>query len=72
MDCEGAEFPAILACPQESLRKIKVLLIEYHNPPEPLIDHLQEAGFEIKKLDENIIGGRITGLLFAKLKGPNA
>lgn len=65
MDCEGCEFSAILSCSPASLRKIKVMGIEYHNDPLPLIEHLKKAGFNVeikkkrKKADE-------CGLLFAK------
>jgi FkbM family methyltransferase len=68
MDCEGAEFSSILSCPQETLRKIKVMVIEYHNEPEPLISYLKKTGFEVKKMNENIISDKKTGLLFAELK----
>lgn len=71
MDCEGAEFPAILSCPQETLRKIKVMLIEYHKEPTSLISYLEKAGFEVKKMNENVGSTRMTGLLFVKLREAN-
>ena len=68
MDCEGAEFPAILACPQETLRKIKVMIIEYHNEPAALISYLEKTGFEVEKKHKTIMLNREIGLLFVKLK----
>lgn len=68
MDCEGAEFTAILSCPVETLRKIKVILMEYHNDPEPLINYLKKANFEVEIKKEEIISNKKVGLLFAKLK----
>ncbi|MFH1877519.1 MAG: FkbM family methyltransferase [Candidatus Omnitrophota bacterium] len=51
MDCEGAEFPAILSTPPGLLKRITAIGMECHDDPEPLIDHLKKAGFkvEIKK-----------------------
>jgi FkbM family methyltransferase len=68
MDCEGAEFAAILSCPQETLRKIKVMLIEYHDDPASLVSYLEQAGFIVKKKKEYILANRMAGLLFAQLK----
>lgn len=68
MDCEGAEFPAILSCPVEILRRIKVMVIEYHSDPESLIVYLKKAGFLVHKIKEIIMKDRIFGLLFAKIK----
>lgn len=71
MDCEGAEFKAILSCPVETLRKIRVMLIEYHDDPDPLISYLNKAGFETTIEKEDFIFNRKIGLLFAKLKMAN-
>lgn len=68
MDCEGAEFKAILSCPVEILRKIRVMLIEYHDDPEPLISYLKKAGFETTIEKQTFMLNRKIGLLFAKLK----
>ncbi|MFH1441317.1 MAG: FkbM family methyltransferase [Candidatus Omnitrophota bacterium] len=68
MDCEGAEFTAILFCPVESLRKIKIMLIEYHNEPESLINYLKKANFEVEIKKEAMVFNKKIGLLFAKLK----
>lgn len=68
MDCEGAEFDAILSCPSDMLRKIKVMAIEFHKNPKPIMEHLKQSGFttEIKK--ENITKNGHTGLLLAVRK----
>lgn len=69
MDCEGCEFSALLSCPKSSLRKIKVMGIEYHKDPSPLIKYLKEAGFDVEIKKENKMSGkRKVGLLFAILK----
>jgi FkbM family methyltransferase len=60
MDCEGAEFKAILSTPIPIFRKIKVVGIECHADPKPLIDYFEKAGFkveikkEIKTYDRNL------------------
>jgi FkbM family methyltransferase len=68
MDCEGAEFKAILSCPLSYLKKIKVMLIEYHDNPLPLISYLKEAGFKVDIKKEGEIMHRKFGLLFAILR----
>ena len=50
-NCEGAEFPILLASPAEILRRIDRMLVLYHsdlwtaNTKEELISHLQASGF---------------------------
>ncbi len=66
MDCEGSEFSAILSCSPSCLRKIKVMGIEYHNDPSPLIEHLEKTGFNVEI--KNKRPDRYNGLLFAILK----
>lgn len=59
MNCEGAEFPILLASPPERLEKIETMLVLYHcdlargYAPEQLVEHLRSAGFvvEIRKRD---------------------
>ncbi|MCM8800643.1 MAG: FkbM family methyltransferase [Candidatus Omnitrophica bacterium] len=65
MDCEGAEFPAIFSCPTETLKKIKIILIEYHKDPAPLIEHLNNSGFKVKIENWTRSAFSITGILFA-------
>jgi FkbM family methyltransferase len=51
-NCEGAEFPVLLASPAGLLRRIRMLLVLYHcdlwpaNPVEELVSHLESSGFE--------------------------
>jgi|GEM_PF-1751789 len=65
MDCEGAEFPAILSCPAELLRKVGVMGIEYHKEPVSLIQYLQEAGFRVTIQKQQVYSDRFLGLLCA-------
>ncbi|MDD5173436.1 MAG: FkbM family methyltransferase [Candidatus Omnitrophica bacterium] len=68
MDCEGSEFDAILSCPVSALRKIKAMAIEFHKAPDPIIEYLKRAGFDVEiKYDNPTKYGRI-GLLSAVLK----
>jgi FkbM family methyltransferase len=64
MDCEGAELLAIPSCPVETLRKIKVMAVEFHGDPDPAIAHLKSAGFYTSEISRT---GRI-GLLSAVRK----
>lgn len=52
LDCEGAEYDALYACPEEVLRRIRCIGMEYHhfsNDPTHNADHLERylasAGF---------------------------
>ncbi len=65
MDCEGAEFKAILSCPIEYLRKINVMVIEYHDDPLVLIEHLKRNGFKARIIHQCVLANKNTGLLFA-------
>ncbi len=65
MDCEGAEFEAILSCPMAALKKIKVMAIEFHKDPGPIIDYLEKSGFNAEIKKENVTKYGHTGLLFA-------
>jgi len=62
MDCEGAEFEAILSCPVEPLKQIKAFLLEYHREPTSLIEYFKKAGFRVSKVGQEFKG---VGLLFA-------
>jgi len=57
MDCEGSEYDIILNTPLNLLRKIKAIVIEYHDPVDfgisnkkytilNLVKHLKNAGFK--------------------------
>ena len=69
MDCEGAEFKAILSCPVEYLRRINVMAIEYHDNPSILIEHLKRSGFEPRIIKQDGLAHMVSGLLFAIQKG---
>ncbi len=45
MDCEGAEFAALLATPSGVFGKISHMAIEYHMLPASLIERLRQEGF---------------------------
>jgi FkbM family methyltransferase len=69
MDCEGAEFGSLLSSAPELLRKIKVMLIEYHDDPAKIIAHLTKAGFDVKKKNQTRPSGwKELGLIFATRK----
>jgi len=67
MDCEGAEFPAILSVPVSILKKIKVIGMEYHADPKSLVIHLEKAGFRVD-IREDAKTDKHLGLLFAVQK----
>jgi hypothetical protein len=52
MNCEGAEFPILLATPRDVLRRIRMMLVDYHcdlwatNSQEDLVPHLEASGFD--------------------------
>ena len=51
-NCEGAEFPILLATPPEVLRRTRAMLVLYHcdlwekNTPADLVAHLERSGFQ--------------------------
>ncbi len=53
MDAEGAEYPILLACSADTLRKIRYMILEYHEfegvpwGPTDLKSHLQSHGFTV-------------------------
>jgi FkbM family methyltransferase len=60
VDCEGAEFEIFYNTPDEYLRKIKKIYLEYHNQTvnkdyniKSLINFLEKKGFKIRKLRKN-------------------
>jgi FkbM family methyltransferase len=52
MNCEGAEFPILLSTPRDVLRRIRMMLVDYHcdlwtmNSKEDLVSHLEGSGFD--------------------------
>lgn len=67
MDCEGAEYPILLSTSLSTLRKIRVIAMETHNPAlnEQLITWLREAGFSIHSHPEVIPECDSLGILYA-------
>ena len=67
-NCEGAEFPTLLAAPPAVLARIATMVILYHcdlaaHPVSALIDHLDRSGFVTRRIEESaergwIIAGR--------------
>jgi len=66
MDCEGAEFGAILSCPPHLLRKIKAMAIEFHDDPAAIMGHLTESGFNVEIIDDAPSKYGRRGLLLAR------
>ncbi len=69
MDCEGSEFEILDELSVGELKKIKVVGLEYHRNPAPIITKLESSGFDVKiisalKPDQ--------GLLFAVAKEENS
>ena len=56
MDIEGSEHEVIRSTAREVLRKIRRIALEYHpnQPKEPLLQHIQEAGFTL--INDPLIG----------------
>jgi FkbM family methyltransferase len=55
IDCEGAEFEAIAACPLVALRQIDQIAMEYHTSDRDtvraMVDRLAQAGLEVRHED---------------------
>ncbi len=62
MDCEGSEYDILCCCPEEVLRKIKRISMEYHtwngHTGEELKRYLERCGFavEIRPVCRDILG----------------
>ena len=54
-NCEGAEFPILMSTPVEVLRRVDLLLIQYHTELrgaytlDQLVRHLESAGFKTRE-----------------------
>ncbi len=63
MDIEGCEYEVLRAIPPADLRRIRCLMLEYHdyahNSPQELLAYLQQSGFRVISLSEDACG---TGL----------
>lgn len=60
LDCEGAEFDILLSCSEETLRRVHVILGEYHSADgtelQRLLGHLEEAGYECRSAGNDSLG----------------
>jgi FkbM family methyltransferase len=66
LDCEGAEFEALLGADDETLRRAQRIILEFHRfagSPDEIVDRLETAGMKVNLLGENqsvgLIGARI-------------
>jgi FkbM family methyltransferase len=53
LDCEGAEFEALLAADDQTLRRAQRLFVEYHRiggSPEVIVERLEAAGMDVDVL----------------------
>ena len=56
LDCEGAEFEALLAADDDTLLRAQRIILEFHRiagSPEMIVDRLEAAGMEVGLLSEN-------------------
>ncbi len=66
LDCEGAEFEALLHADDETLRRAQRLVVEYHRiggEPEEIVDRLKAAGLDVNVLWDSEAVGAIGALL---------
>lgn len=67
-NCEGAEFPALLAASNETLRKVERYLVFYHcdlwkeNTESDLVAHFQQAGFTCSILNKKTKRGWLVAM----------
>ena len=66
LDCEGAEFDALLRADDETLRRAQRLFVEYHRiggSPEVLVERLEAAGMDVDVVwaseDVGMLGARL-------------
>ena len=64
MDCEGCEYTAILELKANNLKRIKIIILEYHNGYQTLLVHLNEIGFDCRIKKDS----KMRGILLATLK----
>ena len=53
LDCEGAEFEALLAADDDTLLRAQRIILEFHRiagSPEMIVDRLEAAGMEVDTL----------------------
>lgn len=63
-DCEGYEYELIIKAQNETLRRFKEMILEYHNGSGPIVKKLKEAGFETSILSQDT---NLVGILYAKI-----
>lgn len=67
-NCEGAEFPALLAASKETLRKVERYLVFYHcdlwkeNTESDLVAHFQQTGFNCSILNKKAMRGWLVAM----------
>ena len=66
LDCEGAEFEALVRSDDQTLRRAQRMVVEYHRiggDPEAIVDRLEAAGMDVDVLwtSENVgaLGARL-------------
>ena len=66
LDCEGAEFDALLGADDETLRRAQRIILEFHRvagSPETIVERLEAAGMNVSVLWElesvGLIGARV-------------
>jgi FkbM family methyltransferase len=66
LDCEGAEFEALLGAEDETVRRAQRIILEFHRiagSPELIVERLEAAGMEVNVLSEiesvGLIGARL-------------
>jgi len=67
MDCEGCEFPAVMSTSNETLSRVKELIIEYRDYPGLIVKKLESTGFTVKVEKPCWVSdGKPIGFLYAK------
>jgi len=66
LDCEGAEFEALLGADDDTLRRAQRIVVEFHRiagSPDLIVDRLEAAGMDVDLLAENesvgVLGARL-------------
>jgi FkbM family methyltransferase len=71
LDCEGAEFEALLGADDDTLRRAQRIVLEFHRiagSPDLIVDRLEAAGMDVDLLAEN----EAVGVLGARLGSPRS
>ena len=66
LDCEGAEFEALLGADDDTLRQAQGITLEFHRitgSPEVIVDRLEAAGMDV----ELLAASESVGLIGARL-----